>query len=88
MKSNYLLLAVAVLISTTNFAQKAKIKQKNTTYNYTIYPELDGYEDLKTYSIKIVDHNGLNYSYSEGNTDAAKKAEVYTPLVLLTDLNG
>lgn len=73
-------LVVILLFSATTFAQKMKIKQKSISYNYTVYPELDGFEGLKYYTMKITDQNGTRYTYSEGNTDAAKKADIYNPL--------
>lgn len=87
MNLKIMLFLVAVTMSVVAHSQKAKIKQSNTTYHYTVYPELEGFIDLKTYMVKVKDFNGETYSYSEGTTEASKKVDLYNPLGMAYGFN-
>lgn len=79
---NLIISIALVTISSFSFAQKAKIKMNSFLYKYEIYPELTGYENTKTFTLKILDKNNKTLSYSEGNTEAAKLANIHNPLGL------
>lgn len=59
------------------FSQNVKLKNDNIPYKYDIYSELEGFEDHKFYHTSISDFNGNKYSYSEGNDENAKKADIF-----------
>jgi len=76
---NTTLLLLFIAFSSISFAQKAKIKTNPILLNHEIYPEYTGYENVQTFSLSIVNKKGDNLSYSQGNTDAAKSADIYNP---------
>lgn len=76
-----LLLICSIFLYVNCRAQKEKIKSNKFVYSYAIYPEIDGFQDTKTF-IMDASVNGVKYSYSEGNTEEAKRADLYNPLGL------
>lgn len=83
-----LLLLLLVLISTQTFGQKAKIRTKQISYPYEVYSDLEGYHEVRNFTIKIVDNKGTEYSYSEGNTAEAKKADIHNELGIAYQLKS
>ena len=80
MKTTLLLICSIIFYSNCQ-AQKEKIKGNKFTYSYAVYPEIDGYQDTKTFTMDA-SVNGVKYSYSEGNTEEAKRADLYNPMGL------
>lgn len=76
-----LILICSIIFSANCQAQKEKISSNKFVYSYAVYPELDGYQDTKTF-LMDASVNGVKYSYSEGNTEEAKRADLYNPLGL------
>lgn len=86
-----LIATVLISVSSLAFGQEGKIVSKAGVYKYDLEAEIPGYRDYQFFDMVILDKQGQEYTYSEGNFNQAKwsntaNVDIYKPLGIASSI--